>query len=97
MQERPTWSAEHVRKVAEKFRDHWCSLSGAKARKTDWLAVWRNWVRNEEGNAPPGAPPVTENPHQAKACCICGQPWSKQISGAYYCQEHDQHSPRDAA
>lgn len=34
-----------VRKEADKFRDYWRSLPGQKARKTDWKAVWRNWVR----------------------------------------------------
>lgn len=41
------WPAEHVRLVAEKFRDHWLSASGQKGVKLDWEATWRNWVRNE--------------------------------------------------
>lgn len=39
------WSAEHVRKVADKFHDHWLSIGGVKK---DWEATWRNWCRNEE-------------------------------------------------
>lgn len=35
---------------ADKFRDHWHAATGAKATKADWLATWRNWVRN--ANAP---------------------------------------------
>lgn len=35
------------RAVAERFADHWHAVPGAKGRKTDWLATWRNWVRNE--------------------------------------------------
>lgn len=31
-----------------KFVDHWKSASGAKARKHDWDATWRNWCRNEK-------------------------------------------------
>lgn len=31
----------------EKFRDYWSSASGAKARKLDWDATWRNWCRTE--------------------------------------------------
>jgi hypothetical protein len=34
------WSSE-----AEKFRDYWCAQAGAKGRKADWPATWRNWVR----------------------------------------------------
>ena len=30
-----------------KFRDYWLAASGAKARKHDWDATWRNWCRNE--------------------------------------------------
>lgn len=29
-----------------KFRDHFLSVSGQRAIKTDWLATWRNWIRN---------------------------------------------------
>lgn len=46
--ERPDWNADHVRKVAEQFRDHWLAEGGAKARKADWEATWRNWVRREK-------------------------------------------------
>lgn len=37
---------------AEKFRDYWHGLAGAKARKADWSATWRNWIRRAE--APKG-------------------------------------------
>ncbi|TNW25629.1 DUF1376 domain-containing protein [Xylella fastidiosa subsp. pauca] len=30
---------------AEKFRDYWHSVAGAKGRKQDWEATWRNWIR----------------------------------------------------
>lgn len=47
LQEQPTWTDEHVRKVADAFRDHWIAQPGAKGRRTDWEATWRNWVRRE--------------------------------------------------
>ncbi|POZ81681.1 helix-turn-helix domain-containing protein [Burkholderia contaminans] len=47
LQEQPTWTEEHVRKVAAAFRDHWIAQPGAKGRRTDWEATWRNWVRRE--------------------------------------------------
>lgn len=28
------------------FRDYWRSVAGAKGKKTDWNATWRNWIRN---------------------------------------------------
>lgn len=30
---------------AAKFRDYWHAIPGAKGRKCDWSATWRNWVR----------------------------------------------------
>ena len=28
------------------FRDYWRSVAGARGRKADWDATWRNWIRN---------------------------------------------------
>jgi hypothetical protein len=36
-----------VQSVAEQFRDYWIAQGGAKGRKVDWPATWRNWVRNQ--------------------------------------------------
>lgn len=36
---------DDVRRELGKFRDHWASATGARARKSDWSACWRNWVR----------------------------------------------------
>jgi len=33
--------------VADGFRDYWIAQAGAKGRKTDWEATWRNWIRNQ--------------------------------------------------
>jgi uncharacterized protein YdaU (DUF1376 family) len=33
--------------VSEKFRDYWVSKPGKDGTRLDWLATWRNWVRNE--------------------------------------------------
>jgi hypothetical protein len=40
-----------VKAVADTFRDYWVSVAGAKGRKADWLATWRNWVRNQRAEA----------------------------------------------
>ena len=34
--------------VACRFADYWHGMAGAKGRKADWMATWRNWVRNEK-------------------------------------------------
>lgn len=28
------------------FRDYWRSVAGARGKKADWDATWRNWIRN---------------------------------------------------
>lgn len=53
-----TWTAAYVREVAESFADYWHSKPGGGARKTDWLATWRNWVRKQP-------PPRNGHPSQA--------------------------------
>lgn len=42
------WSEVAVRDEAARFADYWRSLSGQKATKRDWLATWRNWMRNSK-------------------------------------------------
>lgn len=37
-----------VMQTAARFRDYWIAQPGAKGRKLDWSATWRNWVRNEK-------------------------------------------------
>ncbi|CAB4164248.1 Protein of unknown function DUF1376 [uncultured Caudovirales phage] len=51
------WAEEHLQSInlssdegdiqrqADKFKDYWLAASGAKARKVDWLATWKNWIR----------------------------------------------------
>lgn len=55
----PEWAAwaleeglprEQVHREGEKFRDYWVSRAGQAARKADWLATWRNWVRKATEN-----------------------------------------------
>jgi Helix-turn-helix domain len=36
------------RKETDKFIDHWHQASGANARKVDWVAAWRNWMRRAD-------------------------------------------------
>jgi hypothetical protein len=39
----------------EKFCDYWRAIPGAKGRKIDWDATWRNWCRNDKDARPVGA------------------------------------------
>lgn len=41
---------------SERFRDYWRSVAGAKGRKSDWHATWRNWVRRAVESKPPFKP-----------------------------------------
>lgn len=42
----------------QRFRDFWIAKPGKDGRKLDWLATWRNWVRNEKaGRANSSGPP----------------------------------------
>lgn len=51
---------------APKFRDYWHGIAGAKGRKQDWPATWRNWCRRAAEDAqnrkprdqPSGVPPA---------------------------------------
>lgn len=45
------WAREHAPNVdgkreTEKFIDYWKAKSGKDATKKDWVATWRNWMRN---------------------------------------------------
>lgn len=43
--------------VACTFRDYWIAKPGKDGRKADWLATWRNWIRNQRGGQKPAAAP----------------------------------------
>lgn len=41
-----------LRRELDRFRDHWPAQPGAKGRKADWQATWRNWLRGSIDRAP---------------------------------------------
>lgn len=53
--------------VAAKFRDYWRGVPGAKGRKLDWPATWRNFVRNEYGRGMNGKHSGTVIAHPSAA------------------------------
>lgn len=50
--ERPDLDRDAVRRIAAMFADHWRAKTGSDARKADWEATWRNWVRREKAMNP---------------------------------------------
>jgi len=42
----PAVPADQIDLQADRFRDYWIAQPGAKGRKLDWEATWRNWCRN---------------------------------------------------
>lgn len=50
----PAWNADHVRRVATMFKNHWIAAGGQQARKLDWYATWQNWCMKEPA-VPAGA------------------------------------------
>jgi len=49
--------------VARRFYDYWIAVPGAKGRKLDWSATWRNWVSNEKGASSAAPPQQSEKFH----------------------------------
>jgi hypothetical protein len=59
------WSDESraaCRHEHEKFKDHWLAAAGASAKKRDWDAAWRNWMRRAFERKSPTASPVSAPP-----------------------------------
>lgn len=53
-----------VPKEALKFRDHWLAKAGKEARKVDWEATWRTWIRNAISWNRPGGAAQSRGPRQ---------------------------------
>jgi uncharacterized protein YdaU (DUF1376 family) len=41
------WTDEDIRAQAARFRDYWVAIPGQRGVKLDWLATWRNWMRDK--------------------------------------------------
>lgn len=59
--ERPDLS---LRETAATFRDYWVSRADSGAKKADWHATWRNWVRNQRGLQQARASPGYQTPNE---------------------------------
>lgn len=51
-----------------KFKDYWRSAAGSKARKLDWDAAWRGWIRRAAETVRPNgqAPPASAGKKSAR-------------------------------
>jgi hypothetical protein len=48
LSDRPEFTVEQIKRIAESFRDHWiANANQANAKKSDWEAAWRNWFRKQ--------------------------------------------------
>lgn len=84
------WAREYddqldVRAEAEQFKDHWHAKSGADARKSDWAAAWRTWIRNavkfRDRNANRNASRNTGARHEAPRKLSAGEQVRAAIAG----------------
>lgn len=41
-------SEKQIRFIADGFKDYWIAKTGKEAIKLDWMATWRNWLRNQK-------------------------------------------------
>jgi len=48
-----------IDKQAERFRDYWIAKPGKEGVKLDWVATWRNWIRNANPEKAGPPPPQT--------------------------------------
>jgi DNA-binding transcriptional regulator YhcF (GntR family) len=42
------YTIDTANREAEKFKDYWIASTAKTAVKKDWLATWRNWIRNNK-------------------------------------------------
>lgn len=52
-QMRGKYPSVDLRAEHDKFVDYWAGAPGAKGRKVDWNATWRNWIRRAAERAAP--------------------------------------------
>lgn len=64
----PDFGLTHEQHAGElaKFLDYWRSVPGAKGRKVDWDATWRNWMRRAAENLAKAGPHVRPHPSQRR-------------------------------
>lgn len=81
--------------VAEEFRDYWIGCPGARGRKADWPATFRNWCRKNAERSKPRA--SGQNGHAAKPAFRNG--WAELVHTRFLADgiDGDGHDPQDVA
>lgn len=72
----PEWNSAKATAVFAEFKDYWIAQAGAKGRKADWLATWRNWCRREKGFSK-SAPQTTGD----RRAAVTDQIWNRGGNG----------------
>lgn len=68
LSERPDLQASDVRRIADAFKDHWlANANQAKAKKADWMAAWRNWIRGQKAVVQPKQEQIAKHNEQVAA------------------------------
>jgi hypothetical protein len=77
------WAREHAPTCGSAdhaaFIDYWRGVPGAKGRKVDWVATWRNWMRKEHERrsthtrAPNGQPGTSTTERKVAAALEAGR------------------------
>jgi len=93
--EMAAWAREHVPQLAgkgetEKFIDYWRAASGRNAVKRDWVAAWRNWMRNAAERYPANGYrattlPPSSAPRPLKPDEVCPEHRGQRKGACRYC------------
>jgi hypothetical protein len=91
--EMKAWAQTNVPQLAgagetDKFTDYWRSIPGAKGRKTDWVATWRNWMRKaaESQAQIPGQRPASTAPVRLARDEMCPKHWGQDREHCRECR-----------
>ena len=85
-QTRPDLTPESV---FDGFKDFWAAAPGSKGVKADWLATWRNWVRNQRGGT--AIVPKKQSPAKPKCSvhdCANESRWRSMRTDKPLCEQH---------
>jgi hypothetical protein len=93
LRERQDLTADDVRREAACFRDHWVGKAGADARKADWEATWRNWIRRADRRKVAGAGGVAAVQNKQEAL----EARNRAVGDAWLQQMQSQAQPQGAA
>ncbi len=57
--EKSNLTRDDILSIADQFKDHWLANSNQRtAKKSNWQAAWRNWVRRHKENSKPFLTPA---------------------------------------